>query len=135
MADLVLTDAKTNFLTVFSKEEITQLQGTTTIVPSIFLGIAAFLLHILLSRIIATQRDQIAVLKAFGYKNLSIGLHYLKFVLAIVFTGAFLGTALGLWFGAAVTKNYTRFFSFPLLRYEAGIGVVTGAILISVGAH
>ncbi|BAZ38485.1 ABC transporter permease protein [Calothrix sp. NIES-4101] len=118
----------------FLSEEITQLQGTATIVPSIFLGIAAFLLHILLSRIIATQRDQIAVLKAFGYNNISIGLHYLKFVLAIAFTGAFLGTALGLWFGAAVTKNYARFFSFPILRYEAGTGVVAGAIFISVGA-
>ncbi|KOP26718.1 ABC transporter permease [Hapalosiphon sp. MRB220] len=118
----------------FLSEEITQLRGTATLVPFIFLSIAAFLLHILLSRIIATQRDQIAVLKAFGYNNLSIGLHYLKFVLAITLTGAFLGTALGLWFGAAVTKNYTRFFSFPLLRYEAGISVVAGAIFISVGA-
>ncbi|MEB3180543.1 MAG: FtsX-like permease family protein [Nostocaceae cyanobacterium] len=118
----------------FLSEEITQLQGTATIVPSIFLGIAAFLLHILLSRILATQRDQIAVLKAFGYSNLSIGIHYLKFVLAIVFTGAFLGTALGLWFGAAVTQNYTRFFSFPLLRYQAGIGLILGAIIISGGA-
>jgi putative ABC transport system permease protein len=118
----------------FLSEEITQLQGTATIVPSIFLGIAAFLLHILLSRLIATQRDQIAVLKAFGYNNTSIGWHYLKFVLAIVFVGAALGTALGLWFGVAVTHNYTRFFSFPVLRYEFGITQVMGAILISGGA-
>ncbi len=118
----------------FLSEEITQLQGTATIVPSIFLGIAAFLLHILLSRLIATQRDQIAVLKAFGYSNLNIGWHYLKFVLAIVFIGAALGTALGLWFGSAVTHNYARFFSFPVLRYEVGIGSVMGAILISGGA-
>ncbi|NJR74006.1 MAG: hypothetical protein HC773_10770, partial [Scytonema sp. CRU_2_7] len=47
-------------------------------------------------------------------------------IIAIAFTGAFLGTALGLWFGAAVTQNYARFFSFPLLRYEAGTGVVAG---------
>jgi putative ABC transport system permease protein len=118
----------------FLSEEITQLQGTATVVPSIFLGIAAFLLHILLSRIIATQREQIAVLKAFGYSNLSIGMHYLKFVLAIVFTGAALGTSLGLWFGAAVTQNYTRFFYFPVLRYEAGMGLVLGAIFISIAA-
>jgi putative ABC transport system permease protein len=118
----------------FLSEEITQLQGTATVVPSIFLGIAAFLLHILLSRIIATQRDQIAVLKAFGYSNLSIGMHYLKFVLAIVFAGAALGTGLGLWFGAAVTQNYTQFFYFPVLRYEAGMGLVLGAIFISIAA-
>ncbi|MCX7593515.1 MAG: ABC transporter permease [Fischerella sp.] len=118
----------------FLSEEISQLQGTATIVPSIFLGIAAFLLHVLLSRLIATQRDQIAVLKAFGYNNLSIGWHYLKFVLAIVFIGAAVGTGLGLWFGVAVTHNYTRFFSFPVLRYEFGITQVMGAIFISGGA-
>jgi putative ABC transport system permease protein len=64
-------------------------------VPSIFLGIAAFLLHILLSRLISTQREQIAVLKAFGYSNAAIGWHYLKFLLAIVSIGTLLGTGLG----------------------------------------
>lgn len=118
----------------FLSEEIAQLQGTATLVPAIFLGIAAFLLHVLLARLVSTQRDQIAVLKAFGYNNLAIGFHYLKFVLAIVLVGAIIGTGIGLWFGAAVTQNYTRFFHFPVLRYEAGIGLVIGAILISGGA-
>ncbi|WP_019498311.1 ABC transporter permease [Pseudanabaena sp. PCC 6802] len=118
----------------FLSEEITQLQGTATFVPSIFLGIAAFLLHILLSRLISTQRDRIAVLKAFGYSNWAIAWHYLKFLLAIVSVGALLGTALGLWFGAAVTHNYARFFSFPVLRYAAGFGIVVGAIFISGGS-
>ncbi|KST63668.1 ABC transporter permease [Mastigocoleus testarum] len=118
----------------FLSEEIEQLQGSAIFVPTIFLGIAAFLLHMLLSRLVSTQRDQIAVLKAFGYNNISIGLHYLKFVLIIVFFGAFLGTALGLWFGIAVTQNYTRFFNFPLLRYEASLGLILGSIFISGGS-
>lgn len=118
----------------FLSEEIQGLQGTAIFVPTIFLGIAAFLLHMLLSRLVSTQRDQIAVLKAFGYNNFNIGFHYLKFVLIIVFFGAFLGTALGLWFGVAVTQNYTRFFNFPLLRYKASLGLVLGAILISGGS-
>jgi putative ABC transport system permease protein len=118
----------------FLSEELKQLQATATFVPAIFLGIAAFLLQILLSRLITTQRDQIAVLKAFGYNNLSIGLHYLQFVLAIVFVGAAIGTAIGVWFGSAITHNYARFYSFPILRYQAGTGVVAGAILVSGGA-
>jgi putative ABC transport system permease protein len=118
----------------FLSEEITQLQGTATYVPSIFLGIAAFLLHILLSRLISTQREQIAVLKAFGYSNLAIGWHYLKLLLAIVSIGTLLGTGLGLWFGQAIVKNYARFFSFPILRYEASFWIVGGAIAISSGA-
>jgi putative ABC transport system permease protein len=55
-------------------------------------------------------------------------------VLLIVFLGASLGTGVGLWLGAAITKNYARFFQFPLLRYEAGPGLVIGAIAISGGA-
>jgi putative ABC transport system permease protein len=118
----------------FLSDEIQGLEVSATIVPIIFLAIAAFLLHILLSRLISLQRDQIAVLKAFGYDNLTVGLHYLKFVLGIVFLGAVLGTAVGLKFGAAITENYTRFFSFPVLRYEAGIGLIASAIAISGGS-
>jgi putative ABC transport system permease protein len=118
----------------FLSDEIEQLQATATLVPGIFLGIAAFLLHILLSRLIGLQRDQIAVLKAFGYSNTTIGLHYLKFGGVILVLGAVLGTLIGLKFGAAITQNYTRFFSFPLLRYEAGLGLVLTAILISGGS-
>jgi putative ABC transport system permease protein len=118
----------------FISDEITGLGITAAIVPSVFLGIAAFLLHIVLSRLVSTQRDQIAVLKAFGYRNSVIGWHYLQLVLAIVLIGTALGSAAGLWFGAAVTGNYARFFRFPLLRYEAGVGLVATAILVSGGA-
>jgi putative ABC transport system permease protein len=127
-------DRKDQLSNRFVSEEILQLQGTATIVPSIFLGIAAFLLHILLSRLISTQREQIAILKAFGYDNLAIGWHYLKFGLVIVSLGAVLGTGLGLWFGRAVTHNYARFYDFPVLRYFASPLLVLGAITISSGA-
>lgn len=46
------------------------------ILPVIFLGIAAFLLNLVLARLVSTQRDQIAVLKAFGYANWEVGLHF-----------------------------------------------------------
>jgi putative ABC transport system permease protein len=118
----------------FLSEEITQLRGTASFVPPIFLGIAAFLLHILLSRLISTQREQIAVLKAFGYSNMAIGWHYLKLLLVIVSFGTLLGTFLGLWYGKAIVQNYTRFFSFPILRYEASFWIVGGAIVISSSA-
>lgn len=118
----------------FLADEMTQLKVNATIVPSIFLWIAAFLLHIVLSRLVSTQRDQIAVLKAFGYSNLSIGLHYMQFVLVMVFIGAIIGTTIGFWFGSAVTANYARFFHFPILQYEMSARVVATAILVSSGA-
>lgn len=115
--------------------EIKELEGMATNIPVLFLAIAAFLLHVVLSRLISTQREQIAILKAFGYSKTSIGFHYLKFVMAIVLFGAMLGTILGLWMGNGLTALYAELFSFPLFRYNADWRVVFGAIVISlVGA-
>jgi putative ABC transport system permease protein len=118
----------------FLSDEIASLRVTAVFVPLIFLGIAAFLQNIVLARIVSHQRDQIAVLKAFGYGNQAIALHYLKLVLAITLVGSGLGIALGLWFGSTVTQYYTNFFQFPVLRYEAGTGLLLTSVLVSVVA-
>lgn len=62
----------------FLTEELKQLRTMATVFPAIFLGVAAFLLNVVLSRLIALQREQIATLKAFGYSYLAIGVHYVK---------------------------------------------------------
>lgn len=118
----------------FLSDEIVQLRAHGRIIPAIFLGIGAFLLHILLSRAIATQRDEIGVLKAFGYDNWAIAWHFLKFVLAIAILGAILGASAGLWLGSALTQAYTHFFQFPLLRYEVSPIAIGGAIAICLSA-
>ncbi|MEM9766638.1 MAG: FtsX-like permease family protein [Cyanobacteria bacterium P01_D01_bin.71] len=113
----------------FLSDEIASLQATAVFMPVIFLGIAAFLLNLLLARLVSTQRDQIAVLKAFGYSNGDVGLHYLKLVTLIVLVGAGLGIGLGLWMGEATTRNYANFYHFPLLAFR----VEPSLIVISVG--
>ncbi len=118
----------------FLADEIEQDRITGIIVPSIFLGVAAFLIHMVLSRLVATQRDQIAVLKAFGYGNVAVGAHYLKFALAAVLAGTVAGTALGVWFGAALAEVYKQFFRFPVLQFHVGIETAGLAIAISAGA-
>lgn len=118
----------------FLSDEIIQLRAHARIIPTIFLGIGAFLLHVLLSRLISTQRDQIAVLKAFGYGNGAIGRHFLKFGLAIVAIGSVIGISVGLWLGSALTRLYARFYQFPVLHYEISPAMVLGAILISSSA-
>ena len=118
----------------FISDEIKGLAATAVLIPSIFLGIAAFLLNLLLARLVSTQRDQIAVLKAFGYDTLTVGLHYLKLVLIITLIGSVIGTGLGLWFGSLITQYYTHFYHFPVLRYEASVGLIATAVLVSIGA-
>ena len=65
----------------FLSDEISQNRATGSVLPAIFLGIAAFLLSIVLTRLISTQRPEIAILKAFGFSNFQIGSHYLKLAL------------------------------------------------------
>ncbi|HNG34745.1 MAG TPA: FtsX-like permease family protein, partial [Blastocatellia bacterium] len=116
----------------FITNEIAELQVTSTFVPGVFLGVTAFLLHLVLSRLVATQREQIAVLKAFGYGNLAIGRHYLKLAYVVLICGVALGLAVGWWFGYSITALYTEFFRFPVLRYEAGANVVLTAVAVSL---
>lgn len=118
----------------FISDEIRQLSAHAIFVPSIFLGIAAFLLNLLLSRLVSTQRDQIAVMKAFGYDNLTVGLHYLKLVMVVVLLGAMLGSGLGWWMGRGMTRLYADFYHFPLLQYEVRPQVLLTALLVSAGA-
>jgi putative ABC transport system permease protein len=118
----------------FVTDEITQLKTHALIIPTIFLGIAAFLLHILLSRLIGTQRDQIAILKSFGYSNWGVGWHFLKLVFVIVFLGAALGVISGLWLGQGMIQIYTRYYHFPSLTYQPGFALVVGAIAITATA-
>ena len=59
----------------FISDEIAQNRVSSTYIPAIFLSVAAFLLHIVLSRLVAMQRTEIGLLKAVGYSNATVGLH------------------------------------------------------------
>jgi len=118
----------------FLSNEIAELQVTGTFIPTIFLAVTAFLIHLVLSRMVQTQRPEIGVLKAFGYGNFSIGFHYLKLAFAIILGGVAMGIAVGWYFGLKITSLYMEFFRFPVLHYEPGPVVIIAAILISLGA-
>jgi len=115
-------------------DELHQLRAIGNVFPLFFLGTAAFLLNIVLSRLIATQRDEIAALKAFGYSDRAVGLHYLGFAAAALVLGAVLGLLGGTWLGARYTGLYAKAFRFPTLEYRSDWLVAAGAILVSTGA-
>jgi putative ABC transport system permease protein len=114
--------------------EIEQLRGMALIAPTIFLSVSAFLLNVVLTRLIGTQREQIAAIKAFGYSRFEIGLHYLKFVLVLVVTGTALGLAIGAWLGKNMTELYTAFFRFPIFQFWLDLKVALLALVVSAGA-
>lgn len=118
----------------FLSDEIAQNQVFGTVLPAIFLAVAAFLLNLVLSRLVATQRDQIAVLKAFGYRHWTVAAHYLGFAAVAVALGGAVGTAGGIWLGILVNRMYVDFYRFPVLRFEAGPSVIGPAVAIAGGA-
>jgi putative ABC transport system permease protein len=114
--------------------EIEQLRVFGTAMPVIFLSVASFLLNVVLSRLVATQREEIAALKAFGYSNSAIGIHFLGYPAAAVFLGSIAGTGLGMWAGSMYTQLYTAFFKFPAFEHRTGIGLIVVSVAISAVA-
>lgn len=102
----------------FITDEIGQLRAMGLVTPVIFMTVAAFLLNIVMTRLIDMQREQIAAMKAFGYHNSEVASHYLKFVAIIVAVGVIAGTGLGIWMGRGLTQMYTRFFHFPIFQFD-----------------
>src|SRR5690606_1670378 len=118
----------------FVRDELAQLESMGAVMPTIFLGVAAFLLNVVMSRMIGGQREQIAALKALGYGNFPIGAHFAKLVLLVALLGTLLGTATGAWMGRGLITVYHQFFRFPALVFELDRGVVLDALLLTVGA-
>ncbi|MET0009636.1 MAG: ABC transporter permease, partial [Candidatus Thiodiazotropha sp. 6PLUC4] len=119
----------------FLMNEIEQLKTMSTILPTIFLAVAAFLSNMVLSRLIATDRSEIGLMKAFGYSNWQVAWHYAKMVMAMTSVGIILGWLLGAWLGRVNTEMYAEFFRFPLLIFRPDPGVFAiGAVVSLVAA-
>lgn len=116
----------------FLSEELKQQETIATLFPLIFLGVAAFLLNVVVSRLISLEREQIAGLKAFGYSDLAVGLHYAKLVLLIVLIGVVGGIGLGVLLGKGMSNIYREFYSLPYMIYVLRPGVIAAAALISI---
>ncbi|MBC8067563.1 MAG: FtsX-like permease family protein, partial [Deltaproteobacteria bacterium] len=115
----------------FVSEELQQLEKMGSSVPVIFLGVAAFLLNVVLSRIVAGQREQIGALKALGYGNWRIGSHYAELVLVVVVLGGAIGVAMGAWFGQGLLGIYAQYYRFPSLAFTLRGDTILTALGIS----
>ncbi|HSG89525.1 MAG TPA: FtsX-like permease family protein [Pseudomonadales bacterium] len=118
----------------FLMNEIEQLKSIASILPLIFLVVAAFLTNIVLSRLIAIERSEIGLLKAFGYSDMAVGWHYAKFVIVLAAVGSLIGWVAGDALGRWTTQLYADFFRFPLLRYAPGPDVYLVAAAVSIAA-
>jgi putative ABC transport system permease protein len=116
----------------FLSEELQQLGTLARLFPAMFLAVAAYLLNVVIGRLVTMQREQVATLKAFGYGNGAILAHYLKLVAAIAAAGIVAGVGLGHWLGGLLAGLYMDFYHFPWLRYTLEPLVVVQAAAVSL---
>ena len=114
----------------FLDAELKGLAAMSRVTPPIFLLVSAFLINMTLSRLIALEREQIGLLKAIGYRRLTIGMHYIKLILIISAVGIVIGSVAGTWLGQGLTILYADFFHFPFLifRRNPDLYVIAAAI-------
>ena len=77
------------------QDEISQHQMFSGIFPAIFVLVSLLTLVTTMSRVISAQRMQIGTLKAMGYSNKSIVLHYLSYGFVLSLTGSVIGLIIG----------------------------------------
>jgi len=115
----------------FVEDEIRQQKISAVFFPAIFLLIAAFLIHVMTSRLVALHRSQIGTLKAMGYSDQEVGAHYLIFSMMLPLLGLLPGLLMGWGVGRWMSHSYEQFFRFPDLAFSisplaAVIGVLAG---------
>lgn len=116
----------------FVTEEISGLEASAIGVPPVFLGVAAFLLYIVVSRIVQSERGQIGLLKAFGYTSMEVGQHYLKLVLVIAVLGAVSGSLMGVAAGRGMAGIYQEYYKFPFIVFQVNSSAFVTGFVVSI---
>ncbi len=116
----------------FVSDEISQNRISANIIPAIFLVVAALLVHLSFSRLVSIQRTEIAVVKAFGYTNMQVIMHYVQFSLLVALAGYLLGCAVGWYYGIRLASLYAEFYRFPILVYQPEPRIFIWAGVISL---
>ena len=121
------------------ENELLQLRSMSTILPGIFLMVSALLVHVVLSRLIQLEQGEIATLKAVGYSNAEVGLHFFELVLVVTLIGVTIGVLGGFWLGTEMVDLYARYFKFPNLSFriaekDALLGAAISLLAAMTGA-
>lgn len=119
---------------MFLEDELTEQRTLSIISPLIFLSIAVFLIHVIMSRLIHTHRPQIAALKALGYYDREIAWHYSKLIGVMMLFGTVPACGFGIWLGRVIVKLYQQFFRFPELMVVIDPGTLLLAFAIGIGS-
>ncbi|MAS06691.1 MAG: ABC transporter permease [Ahrensia sp.] len=123
----------------FIDSELLGLDTMARILPPVFFGIAAFLVNMVIGRIVALERSQIGLMKALGYTDFTIAAHYIMLAVLIAVIGVLIGWILGAWLARGLAQIYAEFFTFPYLIFSVSkftyvLSAVLGMLAAALGA-
>lgn len=119
---------------MFLDSELSQLKAMGKTVPPLFFVISAFLVNMVLGRLITLEREQIGLFKAVGYSNATISWHYVKLAMGIGVFGVLIGWTAGISIGFWLATYYTVFFHFPYLIYITSPDTYAISAMAGIGA-
>jgi len=109
------------------------LKSMAAIFPMLFFIASAVIIYITMTRMIENQRTLMGVLKALGYSNGEITLHYLTYPILVGVSGSILGSVAGVFFvGEYLLSFFNRFYNMPTVDSAANLKLVVPASLIAL---
>lgn len=117
----------------FVTDEIKGLGVNAKVTPAIFLGISALIILVLLTRMVRQERTEIGLLKAYGYSDIAVASHYLKYAIVLSGIGCLAGFVLGQYLANAMIKMYIQFYEFPILRARMYPFILAQSMGIALG--
>lgn len=116
----------------YMTQEIDGIKAISTSMPMMFLFIASAIVYIMLKRLVELQRGQIGILKAFGFSDLQISLHYILYVCIISISGALVGSLSGTALSRALMGIYEQFFNMPFILGEANLKYILISMIMAI---
>ena len=123
--------------------QVAGIEAVANSLPLVFIAMAAVVLYLMLKRIIEQERTQIGTLKAFGYSNRDMLLHYMTYGGITGFIGGILGFAYGAAIAPLYLSIFLEFYTMPELAQavdpmyglaSVGIGISGGLLGALMGA-
>jgi len=116
----------------FLEDELKGLRVTSTVIPVVFLAVAALVLNVLMGRLITQQRTVVGTLKALGYGSGAVTRHYLAYGLAIGALGGLCGMGVGWFMQGGMLGIYRQFFALPRIEQHFRPDIFLGGLGISI---
>ncbi|NBW80597.1 ABC transporter permease, partial [bacterium] len=116
----------------FLSSELDQLKAMTIYMPGIFISVCLFLLNITMNRVLMTQRENIATLRAFGFRRRILAIQSAGLALACLVPGAVAGIILGVWLSKKMFAIYILFYRFAFVDYRIDTNSIVASVFLCV---